>query len=94
MKDIGEYGCDGEDHSDGVEPKRTANRGASGRRKIGTQAELQEQRGYADSGNHDQGYRTAKCALAGVEDNQGESSEQQSGGDDSWPAGLRIGSGV
>jgi hypothetical protein len=94
VEDVSEYGSDGEDNAEKIEPERTANgRDATRRRKIRTQAELQEQRGYADGGDHHQCNRTQERSTAGVEDDQGKSCQQQASGDDGRTAWGRIGLG-
>jgi hypothetical protein len=97
MKHVGEYGPDGEGNAKRIEPTRTSNRGgASGsrRRKIGTQAELQEQCGHPNRSDHDQSHGTEERPPAGIENNQSKSCKQQTGCNDSRSARLRIGTGV
>jgi hypothetical protein len=95
VKDIGEYGSDGEGDAQGVEPKRAANgRRSSGQRRAGTQSKLEEQCGHADGGDHDQSHRTEERSTAGIEDDQRESSEQQAGGYEGGAARLGMRAGV
>jgi hypothetical protein len=91
VKNVGEYRSHSEDDAQAVEPERTANgRDSEGRRKIGTETKLQEQRDHTDGGDHDQCHWTEERATAGIEDDQGKSSEQEAGGDESRLAGLRM----
>ena len=62
------------------------------------QTKLQQQSGEPDRCDHHQRDRTAKRASSGVDHDQSQRKEQQTGPEDSWPArlgvGQRVGSGV
>src|ERR1700740_2415023 len=78
LENIAEYGSDSENNAENAEPQRgSRGRGSIGRRTIRTQAYLQEQRNYADGGDHDQRHGTAECPAAGVKKDQREGSQPQ-----------------
>jgi hypothetical protein len=70
VKDVGEEGSEGTGNAESVEPQRTSSERGSNGRKVGTEAQLQEQSGYADGGDHDQSDGTEERYAAGVEDDQ------------------------
>ena len=57
--------------------------------QIFSQTKLQQESGESDGRDHDQGERTGERGAAGVDDDQREREQKQSGGDDAPAAGLR-----
>src|SRR5690349_21192667 len=92
MQNIGEQRGSGKQQRQQVQPERSMSVG----RRILSQPELQEQRGKSDSSHYHQRQRAVKGRAAGVEHDQRQGQQQQSGGNDA-PAALfqgRRGSGT
>jgi hypothetical protein len=89
-KNVGEYGSDCEDQSQHVQPKRSADFGASfgAQISISAQTQLRQQSGESDGGHDDQGERTGKRRAAGVDDDQSEREQEEAGGQNAPAAGL------
>jgi len=98
MEEVGEDGAEGEDESQDVQPERGADTGAD----IFAKTKFQQESGEPDGGHYDQCQRAEECGAAGVDHNQGERKQKQSGSDDAPAAGLllrlgrrdRVGSGI
>lgn len=84
MQNIGEKRSSGKQQREQIQPER----GMSPGQRILSQPELQEQRGKSDRSHYDQRQRAVKGGAAGVEHDQRQGQQQQSGGNDSPTAGF------
>ena len=85
VENVGQERGDREDQPQCVEPKR----GPDAIAHILAKAQLQEQSGETDSRHHYHGERAGESGSAGVDHDQREREQKQSGGNDAPAAGLR-----
>jgi hypothetical protein len=90
VKDVGQNGGDGEDDSQYVEPQWGVDLGGSLRAQVLAKTQLQQESCESDGRHDDQGQRTVERGAASVDHHQSEREQEQSGGDDSPAARLRL----